>query len=416
MNSFIIRILAIAGMLAGAPTGGATESLRLEQAVARSLESSPLLRARAAELHATQARADREALPSPYYLAADLENVAGSGSLSGMESAEMTVRVGRILELGGKLKARRTLGDAEISLQLHEVAVARQSVSDLAARRFIEVLADQQRLELANELVALAERTRAEVSRFVESARNAESDLRLAEISLADAELEREHAEHELASARVTLAATWGSWQPDFDFAAGDLAALSDAEPLTALAARLSQSPQLQRRSLEQRIAGARRGLAAASAHPDVNVSLGVRRLEAFGDHGLVLGASLPLGNGSRARLTANALAAETGALDAHRDHDLADAQQSLFEKYQEFIHARTEFEALQGRMIPKAEQALSLARQAFERGRLPLTSLLQAQALLHDLRRRRVDAAAHHHELLIELRRIAGPDTGESP
>jgi cobalt-zinc-cadmium efflux system outer membrane protein len=407
--------IPVAGMWCVASNCGA-QSLHLEQALSRSLASAPVLQARSAELQAASDRARRESLPAPYYLSADLENFAGSGALSGTDSAETTLRVGKLVELGGKRSAREALGSAEISLREHEVASTRGAVTDLATRRFVEVLADQHRLQLAHDIVTLAESTRREVARFVESARNAESDLRIAEIALADAELEREHAEHELASARVTLASTWGSWQPEFAQVAGELFSLPEPGTLARWQARIADSPALRRRMQESSIAGARRALAVASARPDLNLSLGVRRLEAFGDHGLVLGASLPLGNGTRSRLAESAATADEAAQAAYHQDDLADVHQVLFESYQELIHARTEFETLRQRMVPKAEQALALVQQGFERGRLPLTSLLQTQRSLAELRRRSVDAAAHYHELLSSLRRIAGLAPGEMP
>jgi cobalt-zinc-cadmium efflux system outer membrane protein len=415
VNFRFVSLPGIAGLWCVALACGA-QSLKLDQAVSRSLASAPLLQARSAELQATSERARRESLPAPYYLSADIENVAGGGALSGTDAAEVTLRVGRTLELGGKRAAREALGSAETSLREHELAVTRGAISDLATRRFIEVLADQHRLRLAQDIVALAEATRREVSRFVESARNAESDLRIAEISLADAELEREHAEHELASARVTLASTWGSWQPEFEQVDGELFSLPEAGSLARWQSRVADAPALRRRQLELGITGARRAVARASASPDVNLSLGVRRLEAFDDNGLVLGASLPLGNRSRSRLAQSAAEADAGALAGYQQDDLADTHQRLFESHQELIHARTEYTTVSQQMVPKAEQALALVQQGFERGRLPLTTLLQAQRSLFELRRRSVDAAARYHEILSGLRLIAGLADGELP
>lgn len=415
MNPRSFLVPALAGMWCVAKLCGA-QDLHLEQAVSRSLASAPVLQARSAELAATSQRARHDSLPAPYYLAADLENVAGSGALSGADAAEATLRLGKTLELGGKRTARAALGSAEVSLREHELALARGAVTDLATRRFVEVLADQHRVQLATEIVALAESTRREVARFVDSARNPESDLRVAEISLTDAELEREHAEHELLSARVTLAATWGSWRPDFEQVAGDLFKLPEAGALPLWQARVAESPALRKRLFEGRIAAARRAVAMAGATPDVNLTLGIRRLEAFDDHAWVLGASVPLGSRHRSNLAESAAASDVDALAAHSQDDLANIHQSLFETYQELIHARTEFDAVKQQMVPRAEQALALVEQGFARGRLPVTALLQSQRTLFELRRRTVDAAARYHELLSGLRRIAGLAPGEMP
>src|SRR5699024_1177865 len=110
---------------------------------------------------------------------------------------------------------------------------------------FIEVLARQQRLDYAEERVRQAERTRSEVATWVSAARNPESDLQAAEIALAEVELARETAQHELASARMTLAASWGALTPDFGSVVGDLQVLPPVESFETLAARLSMTPEL---------------------------------------------------------------------------------------------------------------------------------------------------------------------------
>src|SRR3546814_9519566 len=83
--------------------------------------------------------------------------------------------------------------------------------------------------------VCSSDLTRAEVARWVEAARNPASDLRAAEIALAEAELEVEDAEHELTSARMTLAASWGAIQPDFTAVTGDLRELPPVESFEVL-------------------------------------------------------------------------------------------------------------------------------------------------------------------------------------
>jgi cobalt-zinc-cadmium efflux system outer membrane protein len=292
--------------------------------------------------------------------------------------------------------------------------MARLEIESRTRSRWIEVLVDQDRLKAAREQVALAERTRREVAGWVAAARNPESDLRAAEIAVAEAELEREHAEHELTSARWTLAASWGAATPDFEAVDGALTPLPPVEPFEALAARLPESSAQRAARLDGERIAARRRLAEASVRPDLQVSLGVRRLEALDDQGLVMSVSVPLGSRQRAGLSVAEADAELAALDARREADRIERHQRLFEKYQELLHARTEHETLRTRMIPKAEQALAFTRRGFEAGRFSFVSVAQAQKTLFELRMRSVDAAARYHLLLIEVQRLAAvaPET----
>ncbi len=99
-------ILAIAGACGIVPLGHAAGPLRLEEAIARALASNPAVAAESAQLQAVQARAQRDSLPTPYVLGGDVDNIGGTGALSGVHAAETTLRVSRVIELGGKITAR----------------------------------------------------------------------------------------------------------------------------------------------------------------------------------------------------------------------------------------------------------------------------------------------------------------------
>jgi outer membrane protein, heavy metal efflux system len=408
-------LVCLSSVLLAGP-GEAAEPLTLAQAVQRSVDRSPALAAETLEAGATRARAQLDALAPPWFVSADIENFAGTGGLAGVDSAETTLRLGRVVELGGKRVARENLGAAEINRREHRSQSARLQVAAIATARFVEVVADQQRLHLAEQHVELAQRARAEVARWVEAARNPETDLHAAEIDLANAHLEREHAEHELASARVTLASTWGAMEPDFSAATGNLAELPQTPALEELAKRLPDSAAQREQWLEAQTVMARRELARASAKPDLTLNLGVRRLDAFDDHGLVFSMSLPLGSRSRAELATIEANANLGAAEKRREATLAETHQALFERYQELVHAHTEHSALKESMLPRAEQALRLTQRGFDSGRFPFAALIQTQNTVLALRKRAIDTAARYHTLLVEVEHLTAVLPEPSP
>ncbi|MBA3487042.1 MAG: TolC family protein, partial [Lysobacter sp.] len=174
-----------------------------------------------------------------------------------------------------------------------------------------------------------------------------------------------------------------------------------------ALAARLPETMAQRSALLEADAIAARRRVAVSSAKPDVTVSLGVRRLEAVDDQALVMSVAVPLGSRPRASLAIAEADAQLDALQARRDAQRAEAHQGLFATYQELVHARTEYDALNKRMLPKAEQAHAFTRRGFQAGRFSFLALTQAQRTLFDLRARRVEAAARYHVLLVEVERL---------
>ncbi|MGD9584642.1 MAG: TolC family protein [Lysobacterales bacterium] len=404
----LLRFVVLVGAgIHALSSASAAEPLRLEDAVARALASNPSLTAEAAQLQAVQARSQRESLPPAFTIGGEVANVAGNGSLQGVDSAETTLSIGRVIELGGKRAARQMLGKAEVREQQHRAATLRIELSSLTASRFIAVLAKQQRLEYAEDRVRQSDRTRGEVAAWVTAARNPETDLQAAELALAEAELDRETAEHELASARMTLAASWGALTPDFGALAGDLQTLPTVEPFETLALRLATTPDLWASRLQADTIAARRRAAAAGAQPDLSLNLGVRRFEAFNDQGLVMSIALPLGNRLRSGYSVTQADAELAAVEARREAARFERHQALFERYQEFRHARTEVESLRARMLPIAERALATTRHGFEAGRLSFLALAQAQKTLFELREREIAAASRYHLLFTEVKRL---------
>jgi len=203
---------------------------------------------------------------------------------------------------------------------------------------------------------------------------------------------------------------------PDFTSVIGNLNELPKVESIETLAARLSMTPAQRNGLLEAEAINARRRVAQASAKPDINVSLGVRRLEALDDQGLMLSVSVPLGSKPRASLAIAEADAQLTALELRRDAQRTESYQALFEKYQELLHARTEYDALHTRMLPKAEQALAFTRRGFEAGRFSFVSLAQAQRTLFDLRARSVEAAARYHLRLVEVERLTAIASEATP
>ncbi len=416
MNLRCLLVLALAGTCGAVPLGRAAEPLRLEEAVARAMANNPLLAAESAQLRAVQARADREGLSTPYVISGEVENVGGTGALSGIRAAETTLSIGRVIELGGKRAARQALGNAEVGQQQMLAETARIDIASRTTARFIEVIADQERLKYAEERIKQAESTRREIATWVAAARDPEFQLRAAEIAVIEAELLREHAEHELASARMTLAASWGALTPDFDIVVGDLQTLPNVQSFENLAARLPMTPEQRASLLEAETIAARRRVATASGKPDITFSLGVRRLELLDDQGLVMSVSILLGSKSRASYSIIEADAQLDALTARRDALRFERHQALFEKYQELNHARTEVDFLRNRMLLKAEQAMAFTNKGFIAGRFSFTSLAQAQKTLFDLRERDVEAAARFHTLLVEVERLTAVATESTP
>jgi cobalt-zinc-cadmium efflux system outer membrane protein len=295
--------LALAGACASSLATADPASLTMNEAVDRAIAGSPALGAERAAINAAEQQARLDALTPPMTVGGEMENFAGTGDHSGFDDAEFTLRVGKTFELGGKREARQALGASRVALQGNELERRRLDVVTLAQHRFLEIVAQQARLTLAEQESALAGETREAVAYRVKRGASPDADLPLAELAVARAELEQEDAQHELESARVALSVLWGERSPSFARAAGTVDTVPDLPAFEALTERLASNPDQQVFALESARLDAQRRSAEASRKPDLSGTVGVRRLEAFDDQALVMSIALPIGLGQRSDL-----------------------------------------------------------------------------------------------------------------
>ena len=385
------------------------EKLTLSKAIQLAGSRSPSITAFGAETESAVQLNEAEALPPNLQLESEFENFAGTGAASGGQALESTLRVTRVFELGDKAALRRGVGTAELDrLAAHQLTRQLDLTAEVA-RRFVHVLSDQEMLRTAERATELARRARDAARQRVSIGAASPAASGRAEIALARAEIELEHAEHELATSRVKLSVLWGEQTPSFAEAQGDLFELPAEEPFDAYRARLDSSPDLARFTSQLRAEDARVRLAQAQRKPDISVSAGIRRLETFDDHALVAGFSIPLGTRRRADYRERAARANRTVIESERDARRLELHATLFELYQELLHARTEAESLHERVRPQAEAMLKTTADGYRAGRFSLLELADAQIQLIEVERDAIRAAAQFHTLLIDIKRVTG-------
>jgi len=277
------------------------------------------------------------------------------------------------------------------------------------ARRFVRVLADQERLAASGRATSLAEYSRDAVQARIKAGAASPILLSRAEISLARARIDEEHAEHELASSRVALASLWGERHAHFAAVRGDLYSLPSLEPLATYQQRLEANPEVLAVAAESRVLDSRLRLARAQRTPNITFNAGVRRLEALDDQAFVAGFSVPLGAAARAQPELSMLNAQRAHLNLTGQARLLELNATLFELYQELSHTRVEAHALRGDIRPQAQRVVRATDEGYRAGRFSLIELADAQRQLLEIERDAIRAASEFHTWLIDLERLTG-------
>jgi len=394
---------------------GATEppvvrgDLTLRQALSLSLLHSPELASFSWEVRAREAAALQAGLlPNPE-LGIEMENFAGSGDYQGINSAETTVTLSQLVELGGKGAKRRANATLETDLAGWDFETRRLDVLTATAKAFVTLLTAQERLAQAEELANLAENFFGTVSARVEAGKVSPVEEARAQVPLAMARVARERARLALEAGRKELAALWGDDSATFDRAVGALGSIVPVPPLEQLAPLVDQNPDVARWKTEEQQRSAKLELERANAIPDLTLYAGGRNIRDTSDNAIVAGLSIPIPLFDRNQGgIAAAHAARGKALSESRAaHNRALA--ALSSNYRDLKAAFLEVRTLEEQILPAAEQSFEATDFGYREGKFGFLEVLDAQRTFFEVKGQYLEALAAYHEARAGVERLIG-------
>lgn len=398
---FLIFLFAsFANVFAGEPSSG----LSLTEALARTLRSSPELAAYSFELRAAEARILQASLRPNPELSLDIENPTGSGEYANGSQMEDTLALSQVIELGGKRSAR--VGEAQAGRVLvhWEYQVKRVEALKATTIAFIDALAAQRRLDLAEEVVRVSDETVTLTEQRLGVGKVGTVEATRAKVAVSSAKIDVEQAKRDLAIARGNLAAQWGAKKADFRSLRGNLDQPRELPSLEVSRTRLLASPELARWTAEREKRQATLTKEQTLARPDITLRAGPRlegRAEAAT---FVAGFSIPLPISNRNQGGIAEARANLGKLEEEKRASEARAYAALNEAYQQLMGAAEEIALLEGSVIPGARQAEELLIAGYETGRFTQFEVLDARRTLNTARVQQVRALAEYQKARAEL------------
>ena len=391
-NAPLLLALALASLIALAAMGWefqpspGTNSLTLEGAIRLALESNPQLRAADSQIRSAAGRAYQSKLWSNPELELSAEDWPTSGA--GFADAKKLVGMSQTVPFPGKKKLDGTIGKLGVRLSEAEFGLRRVELVREVKTTFFEVLASRRLVEVACELVAVAESSAATARKRVLAGAAADQEQLRAEIPLETARTELAGFEREQEIARQKLAMLLG--RPDLVTApvsgdlskAGDLSLLEDrpqqwlARHPSVLAAQASK----QRAEAESR---------RARLEPYPDVKLGAAGGQEAGGAGSIvqfmLTVPVPIfdrskGRKQEARANVSAAESELAAVEQRLLRDWGMASQRLRTAMEQVATYRE-------RILPKANEALRLVQRGFEEGKFGFIDLLDTQRTVAEAR-----------------------------
>ena len=403
---------AVAHAAADAP------AISLNMAVERVLTTHPALQR--SQLNQAASLGDRNGMAqaTPWSLAVEVENFAGTGDVSGLDGSETTVGVSKLFERGDKRESRIALGDANLNLLTTEEHQIRINVAAKVARAFIATLAEQRRFEVLEAGRLLAESIRDQVGRRVEVGRSAEAELATAEIAVARAGATSRRSAATLAKRQQHLAAALAEETPSFGELLGDIELLPQLSDFEQLKTKLDANPELALLAQQQIVRNAELSLAQANQHADFTFGAGVRQLAGPNDTALVVSFSMPLGQKRRATPLIEAARNRRESTPLLQSERRLELMAELFALDSDLRAVADEYRVLNEDILPVAQTAVRLYQTGFERGRYPLSELNTAQRTLLETQRDAINIAEQYQQLFITLTTVLGeiPGRGALP
>ncbi|CAM3026058.1 MULTISPECIES: TolC family protein [Pseudomonas] len=402
MPTFLRTIVcSVVGVLAIAQMASA-QTLTLESALQSAFAGNPDLAAAQWEIDIAQGgRQQAGLIPNPV-ASWDAEDTR-------RRTRTTTIKLTQTLELGGKRGARIDLASRAQDAAAQELEQRRNLLRAEVIDGFYGALRAQERLELAQRSMALAERGLVVADGRVRAGKSSPVEATRAQVQVSEIRLERSRAEIGVTEAYRRLAAITGSANIDFQRVEAGAASIPALPSTNQLLARLGNTAELRLAELQIRQREAGLGLEKAQRIPDLDVSIGSQYDASVRERVNLVGVSMPIPLFNRNQ--GNVLAASRRA-DQARDLRNATELRLRTETRQAldlWATANSEVSAFNQVILPAAQSAVDSATRGFEMGKFNFLDVLDAQRTLIAARTQYLAALAQATDAWVRIERIYG-------
>ena len=312
----------------------------------------------------------------------EAENVGGDNP--GFSNAEFVFSLSQEFDLWGKRGARKNVAGKALERRIWETSVERFDLYAAAHYRFHALLHAQRNAALTRQSGSLALEIVETIERRVEKGATMTSELLLAELEAEQSALDLESALAELENARRQLAALWNDDGEGLVVQGGFHNSIPALDALMIAAGGCRPLVDLDHTSAEIK-AGLRE--ARSESRPNLTFAGGFKRNEAENTNTFRFGLSMPLPLFNRNQGGMAAFEAKSLALDYERQQAEVDVRTELAAMHGRAAQLMRRRDAIDNRVLPKAESTFETLRSAYEAGRLPYADFLEAQHRLIDIR-----------------------------
>ena len=383
-------------------TDSSTPGMTLEQLESMAIQHNPTIKqasSAASKASALKTQVGLKPNPRLSYFAEEM----GSDSSAGLQGASIS----QTFVTGNKLQANQRVIDQDYQRVLWDVETQRYRVRTDVRTRFYEALAAQQRMQLAQNFLQVAEKGLNITQQRFDAQEGAKPDVLQAEIQLSEIEIIQQRAAIEYRAAWNALATVIGVPEMSPTQLQGELPVQMTEREFDSLYQQLmSSSPELQSALARVNVAQATLKRQDIQAIPNVNGQLGVGQDNSNGNGfaNVQLSIMLPIHNRNQGNIQA-AYADYCRATQDVARLKLA-IRSRLVDALRNYQQSGVSVEQYSTIILPKAQQSMDLSEQAYLAGQFDFLRMFNARKTYFEVNLAYVKARA---ELAIAEAQIEG-------
>ena len=383
-----------------------SDSLTLQAVLDLVAEANPALKAGRSRVEAAKGSVKQAGLwPNPE-LEIELEEVGWDAP--GLKEAEITAVLSQEIELWGARGNRKKVAQRELESAKWETALDAFEVYTAAVERYVALAYAQNQVDLARQVLQLAEAITKSVRLRVENGAAMPSELLLGELELEREKLELARFELELANTKDELASLWGGDGAHLVVSGVELDArsISGLGDLLPLADSSSAVVSMER---DMEVVMAQLALERSAGKPNPIFNAGLKRIEGDASNTLVVGLAIPLPLFDRNQGSIRSLQSQTEAIKYDREKAVIGARtefRSIERRIQQLVARYREIDTV---LLYKAEETYRSLQEAYEKGRVPYTTLLEGQRVLVDFHFQLNELDLSIKQELVAIERLLG-------
>ena len=412
---FLSRVLAralcvvLALAVSTAASAQSPGPLTLAQALQRALGANARLFVADRDIAMAEGRRQQAgAIPNPQ-ASFEVDNALGSRDYRGLKSAETTLQLSQLIELGGKRDARVAAASADYDSTRWQRAAARLEILSETATAFVAVLGAQQRVQLLERQVAALDRLSPLLLRRVDAGASSPADVARTQVAIDLARIDRDRARTALATARRDLALLMGQTSPDFTAVTGNLARIAKPPPYQALLQAIESNPQLMRWTAVRAQKEAELLTARLKVVPDVQASVGWRHHRDTRDNAVRLGISVPIPVWDRNQGAIREAQEAIGKTEAERAVNKLALTSTVGRAHDAITSALQELDILRRSVLPNARKAQAAIDDGYAQGRFTLLELLDVYRTVAEAELREQETLVAFHTAVATIEGLTG-------